>query len=328
MSRHQGLAGARPLLDLVSYGRRGPNDNRPLLPHEIEFFARTVRRTPEVMVKVLSKGGQDFGAVQRHFDYLSRKGELELETDDGRHVAGDEIQKSLLMDWDLDLEEHRRQSQLAPRARAGSPKLVHKLVFSMPAGTPPDKVLSAVRTVCREEFALKHRHAMVLHTDEPHPHVHVVVKAMGEEGERLNIRKADLRRWRQEFARHLRANGVAANATERAVRGADVARKKDGIYRAARRGQSTHMRNRVTEVAQQLAKGSIAVEPGQERLLATRAGVLEGWKAVSERLVGMGDHQLAAEVRTFARGLGSARTERELLARAMLQQRTVSEMYR
>jgi hypothetical protein len=43
-------------------------------------------------------------------------------------------------------------------------------------------VLEAVRNFTREEFALKHRYALVLHTDEPHPHVHVVVKAMGGNG--------------------------------------------------------------------------------------------------------------------------------------------------
>ena len=29
---------------------------------------------------------------------------------------------------------------------------------------------------------------MVLHTDEPHPHVHMVVKAVSEQGVRMNIR--------------------------------------------------------------------------------------------------------------------------------------------
>ena len=58
-------------------------------------------------------------------------------------------------------------------------------MFSMPPGTPPDKVLAAVKNFAREEFGLKHRYAMVLHTDEPHPHVHMVVKAMSERGVRL-----------------------------------------------------------------------------------------------------------------------------------------------
>lgn len=35
----------------------------------------------------------------------------------------------------------------------------------------------------------QHRYAMVLHTDQRHPHVHVVVKAESEDGRRLHIDK-------------------------------------------------------------------------------------------------------------------------------------------
>ena len=49
---------------------------------------------------------------------------------------------------------------------------------------------------------------------------------------RLHIRKATLREWRREFARHLRALGIAANATDRGVRGESRSPKRDGIYRA------------------------------------------------------------------------------------------------
>src|SRR5580698_10370129 len=108
----------------------------------------------------------------------------------------------------------------------------------MPPGTPPLKVLEAVKRFAREEFALQRRYAMVLHTDEPHPHVHVLLKATSEQGRRLNIRKATLRHWRSEFARHLRELGVPANATERYVRGETGRLMPDGIYRASLRGDS------------------------------------------------------------------------------------------
>src|SRR5580692_11319894 len=221
-----------PLLDIASYARRGPGHRDRLSTVEIQQIARTVRRTPEVMVKVLSRGGQDLGAVRRHLDYLRLRddGELELETDDGQRISGEGVSKELLNDWDLDLEEHRRRSDLDAR-RSRSPKLVHKLMFSMPAGTPPKKVLMAVKSFAREEFGLKHRYAMALHTDEPHPHVHMVVKALGYDGTRLNIRKATLREWRRQFAQYLREHGVAANATERVARGVTKPRKLDGIYR-------------------------------------------------------------------------------------------------
>jgi hypothetical protein len=50
----------------------------------------------------------------------------------------------------------------------------------MPPGTSPQKVLAAVRKLAVNEFALQHRYALVLHTDEAHPHVHLVVKAESE----------------------------------------------------------------------------------------------------------------------------------------------------
>ena len=144
---------------------------------------------------------------------------MDIETDDGQRLSGKGVEKELLER--LGSGSGRASAQGRPRSwsRRSPPKLVHKLMFSMPAGTPPDKVLAAVKNFAREEFGLKHRYAMVLHTDEPHPHVHMVVKAVSEQGVRLNIRKATLREWRREFARHLRALGVAANATDRGVRG-------------------------------------------------------------------------------------------------------------
>src|SRR5437764_2761752 len=112
-------------------------------------------------------------------------------------------------------------------------KLVHNLVFSMPKGTPPEKLLKAIRTFAREKFALQHRYALALHTDHGHPQVHVVVKAESEQGIRLNIRKATLREWRRDFAQSLRELGIEANATERASRGQREPAKRDDIYCAA-----------------------------------------------------------------------------------------------
>src|SRR5580692_9332715 len=105
------------LFDLVSYARRGPGRRDHLLPGEIAQVARTVRRTPEVMVKVLSRGGQDLKAVGRHLDYLRLRdeGELELETDDGQRLTGDTVTQELVESWDLDLEDHRRLHKAGPQ---------------------------------------------------------------------------------------------------------------------------------------------------------------------------------------------------------------------
>ena len=304
----------RPLLDIASYARRGPGHRDRLSPAEVQQIARTVRRTPEVMVKVLSRGGQDLGAVRRHLDYLRLRddGELDLETDDGQRLSGEAVSKQLLNDWDLELEEHRRRSDLEAR-HSRSPKLVHKLMFSMPAGTPPEKVLAAVKNFAREEFGLKHRYAIALHTDEPHPHVHMVVKAVSEQGVRLHIRKATLRDWRREFARQLRALGLAANATDRAVRGQSGESKPDGIYRAEKRGESHCTRERAGVVASELRKGHLQLEIGQAKLLETYRRVQQGWAAVGEILMAEGQLEIAAQVRRFAAEMSSPRPPKQQL---------------
>jgi hypothetical protein len=311
------VTGARPLLDISSYARRGPGRRDRLSQDEVELIACTVGRTPEVMVKVLSRGGQDLKAAGRHIAYLNRGGDLDIETDDGQRLSGKGIEKELLENWDLDLEE-RRSGGREYWSRRSPPKLVHKLMFSMPAGTPPDKVLAAVKNLAREEFALKHRYAMVLHTDEPHPHVHVVVKAMSEQGRRLHIRKATLREWRRGFARHLRALGIAANATERAVRGETRSPSLDGIYRAELRGESRRTQARAEGRAAELSKGNLRVEAGKAKLLETRRAVERGWQAVSDILVAEGRPELAARARRFSAQMPPPSTDRESIAEALL----------
>lgn len=327
MTRRLVDTGPRGWLDIGSYGRPGPGRRDRLSSAQIAFIARTVRRTPEVMIKMLNQGGRDLGSVARHLKYLDRDGDLPIETDDGDRLEGKGASKALLDDWDLELDAKRPPTaDHKPRQTGKQPKLVHKMIFSMPAGTPPDKVLAAVRDFAREEFGAKHRYAMVLHTDEPHPHVHMVVKAMGYDGTRLNIRKATLREWRRQFARHLREHGVAANATERAVRGVTKPHKHDGIYRAERRRDSTHWRQRTAAVAHAMTPGGeIKPESGKTELLETRRRIVRGWNGVADDLVRQGQAELALEVRRFVTQLPPVRTEREWIRDRMLEQARGSE---
>jgi hypothetical protein len=305
------LSRAWPLFDLVSHGRRGPGPDRGLTPQDIAVIARTVRRTPEVMVKVLNRGGGDLRAVGRHLNYISRKGTLELETDEGERLSGRDSAAAVLDNWDLDLEETRSRITPGPTVGRPAPKLVQKLILSMPPGTPADNVLAAAKAFAREEFGLRHRYVMVLHTDEPHPHVHVVVKAMGENGERLNIRRETLREWRQQFAQQLRAQGVPANATPRQVRGACRPKTKDAIYRAMLRDQSRHHTQRVGAIFRELRNGGLQSEAGKTSLQATRHAVERGWQGVAGVLDQEGQSALGREVREFVQRMPPPTTDKE-----------------
>src|SRR5688572_4533460 len=91
----------RPLLDIASYARRGLGRRDTLTHAEIELIERTVTRAPEVMVKVMTRGGQNLKAIRAHFAYLNRGGELEIETDRGEQLAGEDAESYLIEDWDL-----------------------------------------------------------------------------------------------------------------------------------------------------------------------------------------------------------------------------------
>ena len=278
-----------PWLDIVSYGRGGPSHRSALTAAHIEYIRRTVGRSPEVMIKVLPNGAGTTRAVASHIAYVGREGELAIETDDGHSLQDEKAGATLAADWSLDMEAEARS--LEPRAQQRTARLVHKLVFSMPPGTAPEKVLRATKSFCREEFALKHRYALALHTDEAHPHVHVIVKAMSESGQRMNIRKDTLRAWRESFAKELRNQGVPAHASSRRVRGNSAPRMSDGRYRSVQRGASI------------LGARSVARTDRPE----TVHSLVSGWVAVGELLQKQGLHGLSQEVFRFARQLPELR---------------------
>ena len=115
----------------------------------------------------------------------------------------------------------------------------------MPAGTNAAALYQAAAAFAQDEFA-KHQYALVLHTIESdpnrdpseNPHVHLCVKARGVDGVRLNPRKPDLRRWREQFAERLRDHGVDAEASSRFVRFQPVQGKRQAEYHQSMRSQT------------------------------------------------------------------------------------------
>lgn len=80
----------------------------------------------------------------------------------------------------------------------------------MPTRTDPLSVQRAAQDFTKREFS-EFQYAMMLHTfeTEPDPHppphlqAHLIMKAAGLDGIRLNPRKTDLQRWREGFAKAL-----------------------------------------------------------------------------------------------------------------------------
>jgi diadenosine tetraphosphate (Ap4A) HIT family hydrolase len=212
----------------------------------------------------------------------------------------------------------------------------------MPAGTPPQKVLQAVKKFAREEFAHQHRYAMALHAEEKgkhgmHPHVHLVVKAEHEYGgSRLNPRKADLQRWRERFAEYLTERGVAATATRREDRGFARTHKKTPIYRATQRepkgrssgqssplitaaGDSVFMRKKIEAVKRELrVTGTVADRDAYRSLMNVRAKVNERYGEAIIWLRGQGREEEAQRFELMHRVLPPVRSEKQLIADAFV----------
>ena len=325
------------LFELISRGRKGPGDTLVLTPGQVAAVERTVGRTPEVMVKV-SGGSREAKGVKAHFDYIDRHGKLEIHTDEDRQLLGKEAAAEMIDDWNLDLSAGQYRSAPRNGEKDSRPKVVHNIVLSMPGNTPPEKVLAAAKRFAREEFALQYRYAMVLHTDQDHPHVHLVVKAEHEyeQDKRLYVRKATLRTWREHFAAALREQGVAANATPRQMRGEIKSPKKDAIFQRlkdlavyaglsreekARREPpkaSSFMRQKVEAVADELRQGGLRPEAGKEKMVKTREDAKSLWLAIADALTAQGEGGLAGEVKAFVARMPKVRTDKEQIAAQLL----------
>jgi hypothetical protein len=299
------------MLDIFALARPGPP--RHFTRHQILQISRTVRRVPEVMVKVTG-GGASLGAVEAHFGYISRKGELEIETDYGERVASKDAQKALLGEWHLALSAGQYRGARDRQHKPRKTKLVYNIVLSMPSPTPPDKVLAGARRFAVENFGLQHRYALVLHTDQQHPHVHMVVKAEGDNGQRLHVDKALLRQWREDFARMMREQGIAANATPRVARGRNRDKTRDARFRAQRHGKSTTLIATVKEIAKELYETKTYKDPARPRLIETRRAVIKQWLTIADTLDAQGETALAGDVRRFAQQLPLVLTQKERLA--------------
>jgi len=179
-------------------------------------FARVARRTPEVMVKITGRT-RDGAHLKAHLDYISRNGALALEGPDGERLQGRGPVQDLARDWaeEFVLEPGRRRDA----------SITLSIVLSMPAGTDPVRLHDAARAFATETFGERFPYVFALHDEGRHPHVHLTVRRLGQDGERLNPRKADLQAWRERFAHALRDRSIEAEATPRRTRG--VTRKAE-----------------------------------------------------------------------------------------------------
>lgn len=166
------------------------------------------RRSPEAVVKVISFASSQ-GSAMGLVDYVTRKGELTFETKDGEKIEGRDDEdgtKQLVGDW---------AERFSGRANARN---AAHLMVSAPAGSSPEAVERAARDFAKRALGDDFDYGFALHTDEDHPHVHIVV-VREEGGPVLDWNRHDLQDMRETFAEACREQGIEMTATPRQMRG-------------------------------------------------------------------------------------------------------------
>ncbi len=282
-------------------------------------LARVVQKAPEVMVKITgrTKDGEHLAA---HLEYISRKGELDLEQSDGALIHGREAVRELADDWSEVGEGDSRR-------RANSNMSV-SVVLSMPIGTDPDRLKDAVRAFARAEFGATFPYVFAFHQDAKgeQPHIHLSVRALGVNGERLNPRKADLADWRERFARELRGRGIKAEATPRRSRGITHKPERTSVRKARERFERTgknepRVLREARREAEGLARGGVRAQPWDEQMRLRQAEVRSTYQAAARVLAASADpldKALAQDVQAFVKAMPAPVSRKVAMARQIV----------
>ena len=298
-------------------GRGGEADAR---------LARIVARAPEVIVKITGRT-RDEAHLQAHLAYISREGSVPLHGRDGERLVGLGEAGELGSDWAAEDLRRRRDAALSL-----------SVVLSMPPGTSLVGVRDAASAFAAEVFGDRFDYVFALHSDAGHPHVHLAVRMLGRDGERLNPRKADLEHWRQAFARALRDREIAAEATPRRARG--IIRKPEVMpVRKLRErheggsGPPPRVLDAARTEARHIAIGELHLErPWERAILERQRAVRRAYLDQAAMLEGTGDAGsliLARQVREFVENMPPLSTRRNDLVRATrggASHRTIAEV--
>ena len=279
---------------------------------------RVVERATEAMVKV-SGSVRDARHMTAHFDYISRNGKIEVETERGEVIG---------------TRDRLREEQRAWSDELGPPRSNERhtinIVLSMPAGTDAEAVRRASRAFAESLFGETNQYLMALHhpgndEDTKHPHIHLTVKARGYDGARLDPKKADLQAWREVFAAKMRRQGYEVEATPRRSRGvvtkAARARVRAIDGDANRPGRGLVRLAKLREAAEELAGRPVSENPYRRQIVAAQKAVRASWLAGAETLETSGaldDKILGKKIRDFVARMPRVLTDERSQMRAEL----------
>jgi hypothetical protein len=280
-------------------------------------FLRTVRRTPEVMVRI-SGGGKNMRHIKAHLDYITRNGAIELEDETGLIYKGKADVREVRDAW--------AKGGIGIPYEGEKRKEAYNIILSMPPGTDRQAVKDAARAFAEQDFE-NHQYAFAAHEDEAHSHVHLVVKAINRHGVRLNPRKEDLHRWRELFAERLCEQGIEANATPRQARGIVARAEKQVVRHMERRGVTPWTKaSRLASARREAAGGHARKNPAQDKISVNNEAIRSTYERAARVLAGgdVNDQRLALQIVHFIQGMPAPITQHQAMVRALRMNRATA----
>ncbi|MCP4040310.1 MAG: relaxase/mobilization nuclease domain-containing protein [bacterium] len=274
------------------------------------------RGLPQAVVKITSHNKGRANTRQRLL-YISRDGEIPLETDEGTQLEGVAEIDAYLDAWAVDFGTRKNGRDAM------------SLVASVPPGMDRAAALNSARAFFAKAFGGNHAYAFAGHTEKDHFHVHAVVKMRGHDGRQLTTDKADLRRWREQFAEAANGYGLEFDASPRYARGKGRPGVHGVVHQIRSRGQIPRVDREAAEEALARVR-DLATEssPAQEQQHATNArervayakqarAVAEQARQLQDELQRVRSLEIASDLAVFAEAMPTPKTRVEALLAAV-----------
>jgi hypothetical protein len=163
--------------------------------------------TPQAIVKITGFGKGHAAHVKAHIDYITRHGKEAAKDQGGERHAGKGTGAGIVREWGDSVKTEGK----TPKARERERLTMH-LAISAPPGTDRATFEKIANDFGERAFEGR-RYVYAIHDDKDHPHAHFVVPLRGDDGRKLNPRKEDLQRWREQYAEAAVKRGVQMAAT-------------------------------------------------------------------------------------------------------------------
>jgi len=237
---------------------------REFQPVKQKSGRHTVRRGgPQSFVKVIRNGGTtNAKGMKAQMNYLTQKGEVELELSD--LYFGAKLEKE---EWDELIE-----SWDVTGINKGDFDKTHHIVVSFPHHTDRDAAKRVGRAWAAEMFSSGnygdvYDYYTAYHTDQQHPHMHIVVNRRGmEHGNWLSIHREgafNYTTFRDVQVQLAAEEGINLQATSRYSRGVSDRPFPDAEYRRAEREGREPKAPSHSPISAMRAAASIALYAGQ-----------------------------------------------------------------